>query len=207
MKAADATAGAHSRVALFPLRLVLFPGGLLPLRIFEPRYLRMVGECLRDERPFAVAAIVDGPEAGGVALTARVGALARIIDWEQGDDGLLHLLCEGADRVALGAVDVEHDRLLRADASPLPFGPPHALPDELAWTAGLLAELLQRLGAPFDRLARAPPDADHVANRLVELLPLPLERKQALFETDDAVVRLRRLAGMIDPHGQGVSLA
>ena len=66
------------RVALFPLNVVLFPGGLLSLRIFEPRYLRMVSECLREQRPFAVAAIVAGSEAGGVASTAASGTLAKI---------------------------------------------------------------------------------------------------------------------------------
>ncbi|MDJ0741513.1 MAG: LON peptidase substrate-binding domain-containing protein [Gammaproteobacteria bacterium] len=192
----------RQRVALFPLNLVLFPGGLLPLRIFEPRYQRMVSECLREQQPFAVVSIVDGPEAGGVAATAQTGTLARIIDFERGDDGLLNLLCEGGRRIRVASVQVEHDDLLRADVEHQPDQAPAALPPELAWTAQLLDELLDRVGEPFDRLRVASPSADHVAHRLIELLPIPLAEKQALFDLDDGGQRLRRLAGLINPaHG------
>lgn len=193
------TASASEQVALFPLSVVLFPGGLLPLRIFEPRYLRMVSECLREQAPFAVAAITEGPEAGGVAQTARSGTLVRIIDWEQLDDGLLGLLCEGEQRFALQDVEAERDNLLRARIRRLPTPDPQPLPDDLAWTAELLTQLLERLGPPYDRLAAAPTSADHVAARLTEILPLPLDEKQALFDMPDGIARLRRLAARISP--------
>ncbi len=196
---ADAQPTSVERVALFPLNVVLFPGGLLPLRIFEPRYQRMVAECLREQQPFAVAAIIAGPEAGGVASTATTGTLARIIDWEQGDDGLLNLLCEGEQRVAVEAVEVEQDALLRAEVRRLPAEEPQPLPDDLAWTAELLTELLQRMGQPFERLDDPAPNADHVANRLIELLPIPLTEKQALFDMPGGAQRLRRLAGLLNP--------
>ena len=187
------------RYPLFPLNLVLFPGGLLPLRIFEPRYQRMVSECLRGQQPFVVASIVDGPEAGGVATTAPSGTLARIVDWEQLEDGLLGLLCEGEDMVTLGEVQVEHDSLLRVAVTRRPTLPPQAMPAQFAWMAGLLDELLQRIGPPFDRLSHERPGADQVSARLTELLPLPLAEKQRLFEMPDHVARLRRLAGLINP--------
>ena len=189
--------GGGDRVALFPLNLVLFPGGLLPLRIFEPRYLRMVSECLRRDESFVVAAIIGGPEAGGVASTAGTGTLARIIDWQEEEDGLLGLLCEGEQVCSLGAVRVEHDQLLRAAIVRRPPAEPQALPDELAWMAGLLNDLLKRMGSPFDRLLVCDPSADHVAARLIEVLPLPLAEKQALFEVGDGLDRLRRLSGLI----------
>ncbi len=204
---ADARKNGVERAALFPLNVVLFPGGLLPLRIFEPRYLRMVSECLRGDECFVVAAIVDGPEAGGVASTANSGTLARIVDWEQHDDGLLGLLCEGEQRCTLGRVSVEHDQLLRAEFERLPHDEPRPMPEHLGWMAGLLDELLRRVGPPFDRLASLPPSADQVANRLIELLPLPLAEKQALFDMQDSVARLRRLAGLIDPGRAGASSA
>jgi Lon protease-like protein len=187
------------RYALFPLGVVLFPGGLLPLRIFEPRYQRMVGECLRSDRPFVVAAILDGPEAGGVAMPAATGTLARIIDWEQLDDGLLGLLCEGGQQVAIGATEVESDKLLRASVTTLHAAEERPLPTDLAWTAGLLDELLDRIGAPFDRLKTARPSADHVVNRLTELLPLPLAEKRRLFEIPDGLARLQHLVELITP--------
>ncbi len=188
------------RLALFPLKLVLFPGGLLPLRIFEPRYQRMVSECLRREEPFVVAAITDGgSEAGGAATTAGSGTLARIIDWEQLDDGLLGLLCDGGERVLLGAVESEQDQLLRAEVIRQPVPAVQPLPADLAWTGALLDRLLEQIGDPFDRLRDVEPSADHVAGRLIELMPLPISEKQALFEVDDAVERLRRVAALIQP--------
>lgn len=196
---AEPAAPGVERVALFPLNVVLFPGGLLPLRIFEPRYLRMVSECLRADEPFAVAAILDGPEAGGVASTAGSGTLARIVDWREEEDGLLGLLCEGEQLFSLGEVEVEHDQLLRASIVRRPPVAVQALPADLAWMAGLLNELLQRLGPPLDRLAVPNPSADHVAARLIEVLPLALAEKQALFEMQDAQQRLRRLSGLIHP--------
>jgi Lon protease-like protein len=192
---------ATETVALFPLNVVLFPGGLLPLRIFEPRYLRMVADCLREQRPFGVVAIVDGPEAGGVARTAQSGTLARIIDFEQGDDGLLNLLCEGERRFRVESIEVEHDQLLRAAIVCEPDAIPSTLPADLEWTARLLDEVLERLGEPFARLRTGSPSADHVAHRLIELLPLPLAEKQALFELDDAQQCLRRVAGLIRKEG------
>lgn len=191
---------AHERVAVFPLNVVLFPGGLLPLRIFEPRYLRMVSECLRQSQPFAVATIVDeGPEAGEVAVTAPVATLSRIADWEQGEDGLLHLLCEGEQRCRLHEVEVESDRLLRGSITRLQENMPRPIPHGLDWTERLLREVLEKLGEPYDRLIHGAPSADHVAGRLIELLPLPLAEKRALFELDDSVERLQRLAGLINP--------
>ncbi len=190
---------AVERYALFPLNLVLFPGGLLALRIFEPRYLRMVSECLRQQQPFVVAAIVDGPEAGGVAETASCGTLARIIDWDQLEDGLLGLWCEGEQVVALDGVQIEQDDLLRVAVVRRPELAAQPLPTEFGWMAELLDELLQRIGPPFDRLSLEHPGAEHVSARLTELLPLPLAEKQRLFEMPDHIERLRRLAGFFDP--------
>lgn len=196
----DQGAGPIEHVAVFPLNVVLFPGGLLPLRIFEPRYLRMVSDCMKQAQPFAVATIIDaGPEAGGVAMTAPVATLARIIDWEQGEDGLLGLLCEGEQRCRIYELTVESDQLLRGQVARLQESMPRPVPSDLLWTGQLLREVLEKLGEPYDRLIHGAPSADHVAGRLIELLPLPLNEKRALFELDDGVERLQRLAGLIRP--------
>jgi Lon protease-like protein len=196
---ADAQQSLES-LAVFPLNVVLFPGGLLPLRIFEPRYLRMVSECLKQDAPFVVATIVDGTaDTGGVSMTASVATLARIVDWEQGDDGLLELVCEGEQRCRIYDVEVEPDQLLRGMVARLRENMPRPVPRDLAWTEQLLREVLEKLGKPYDRLIHGAPSADHVAGRLVELLPLPLHEKRALFDMDDSVERLRRLAGLLQP--------
>ena len=102
-------------LALFPLRTVLFPGGALPLRIFEPRYVDMVRDCLRDERPFGVVPILHGPEAGAPADFHPSGVLADIESWDLGDDGLLHLLGEDDhDDDAFERMHHREDQLLTA---------------------------------------------------------------------------------------------
>ena len=136
-------------------------------------------------------------EAGGIASTAQTGTLARIIDWQQEEDGLLGLLCEGEQVFSLEGVSVEHDKLLRAEIVRCPLAEPQPLPEGLSWMAGVLDDLLRQMGAPFERLAVPDPSADHVAARLIEILPLPLVEKQALFDTNGAIERLRRLAGLI----------
>ena len=88
------------QVALFPLNTVLFPGGPLPLRVFEPRYLDMISRCMKEDAPFGVLLIRDGHEAGP-ATTHHVGTLARVTDWYQGSDGLLGITAIGTERFRL----------------------------------------------------------------------------------------------------------
>src|SRR3954462_12375771 len=80
---------------LFPLNTVLFPGGPLPLRIFEARYVDMVRKCMREGAPFGVILIRAGQEAGEVASVANIGTSARVIDFDQMPDGLLGIVCTG----------------------------------------------------------------------------------------------------------------
>ena len=94
---------------------------------------------------------------------------------------------------------VEQDQLLRAEVERRPPVAPQPMPDELSWMAELLDDLLRRMGEPYSRLAVSEPSADHVAARLIELLPLPLAEKQALFEIGDASQRLHRLCGLVRP--------
>ena len=101
----------HATIALFPLNTVLFPGGPLRLRIFEPRYLDMVSRCMREDCGFGVALIVAGREAGGAAQTVEIGTLARIVDFEQLDDGLLGITARGERRFRILHVHQESDGL------------------------------------------------------------------------------------------------
>ena len=97
-------------VPLFPLNAVLFPGGPLPLRIFEPRYLSMVSHCMQTDSPFGVLLIRDGNETG-LSTTHHVGTLARITDWYQGSDGLLGITAIGEERFRLISTTRQDDGL------------------------------------------------------------------------------------------------
>ncbi|MFO8002808.1 LON peptidase substrate-binding domain-containing protein [Thioalkalivibrio sp.] len=182
------------RVPLFPLNTVLFPDGLLPLRIFETRYIDMIRDCLRGgANGFVVVSIRQGHETSAEAQFYAVGTRAEVIDWEQRPDGLLGILASGRERVRILAHERRTDGLLVGDVEPLPQWPALDLPLEYASLAGLLERLLDQLGAPWSHLERRLGDSAWVAGRLAELLPLDQRIKQELLEEDDPLARLQRL--------------
>ncbi|WKB51996.1 LON peptidase substrate-binding domain-containing protein [Eleftheria terrae] len=184
---------------LFPLQSVLFPDGLLGLKVFEARYLDLMGTCLRENRSFGVVALRRGQE---VKLPADaiefepVGCLAELIDVDSTQPGILHVRCRGGRRFraldswqgedGLWTAEVE---LIDHDAAALPTR-------ELLSTATALAQLIQTMkqkeqGAlPFLEPYRFD-DAGWIANRWCEILPIPLAARQKLMELDDPLVRLQ----------------
>lgn len=178
------------KVPLFPLRTVLYPGGPLPLRIFEARYLDMVCTCLKEEHPFGVLLIRHGDETG-LATTFRIGTLAEITDWYQGSDGLLGVTAVGGDRFRLLASERRRNGLYVGDVEVLPEGGHASLPDEYRPLAQILAGVLDDLGRLYQTLDRHYDDAAWVGYRFAEILPISPEQKQSCLETDDPVERLQ----------------
>ena len=173
------------RVPLFPLNTVLFPGGPLPLRVFEPRYLDMISRCMKEDQPFGVVLIREGPEAGGPATTWSVGTLAKVVDWYQGSDGLLGITAVGSERFRLLSAEREADGLNVGEIAVMPPPPPMELPPESSHLAQVLETVLGDLGRLYEDLDRCYDDAVWVAWRFVEILPIDLEQKQAVLENDD----------------------
>lgn len=184
-------------IPLFPLNTVLFPGGPLPLRIFETRYLDMVRRCLREDGDFGVVLIRHGAEAGGPARFCDVGTAARIVDFDRLDDGLLGIACVGVGRFRVIESWRAEDGLNVARVEDLSSGPPAPLPAEHAHLADVLRRVLPELGEAYAHVARDFGDAAWVGHRLAELLPLELPARQALLEMDDPLERLALLAPMI----------
>lgn len=178
------------KVPLFPLRTVLYPGGPLPLRIFEARYLDMVCECLKQETPFGVLLIRHGHEAG-FATTFDVGTLAEISDWYQGSDGLLGITAVGGDRFRLLGSERRANGLYVGEIELLPERGEQALPEEYRPLAQILAGVLDDLGRLYQELDRHYDDAAWVGYRFAEILPISPEEKQSCLETDDPVERLQ----------------
>lgn len=183
---------------LFPLRTVLFPEGLLQLKIFEARYLDMVSERLRTRTPFGVVCLRDGTEARSKApvLLERVGTLARIDEVDSEQAGILRLVCRGTRRFRLLAqASQQADGLWTAPVEllPEPEGPLAPDPAHKA-CVDALAQAIVNLAAqdvhPFGEPHRLD-DAGWVADRWCELLPIPLAARQKLLELDDAPARLR----------------
>ncbi len=185
------------QVPLFPLNTVLFPGGPLPLRIFEPRYLGLVSKCLKNDMPFGVLLIRDGGETGP-ATTHNVGTLARITDWYQGSDGLLGITAIGEQRFRLIASERQDDGLNIGDVEMLDNEPSTPLPEEYQEMAAILAGVLDDLGRLYESLDRHFDDASWVTSRFVEILPIDLEEKQRCLEQSDPVERLQIVRKLLD---------
>jgi hypothetical protein len=185
-------------IPLFPLGTVLFPGGPLPLRIFEARYIDLVRRCMRDGSGFGVVLIREGAEAGGPALTFDVGTYARIVDFSQQPDGLLGVRANGERRFRILERRRARDGLNLADVEWLPDELRQPLPEEFAELAPALDAILTQVGEPYASLERQVDDAAWVAGRLAEVLPIPAAHKQHCLELDDPVERLRFLRPMFE---------
>jgi Lon protease-like protein len=185
-------------IPLFPLSTILFPGGPLPLRIFETRYIDLVRRCLRENSGFGVVMILEGPEADGPATLCGVGTYARIVDFSQQPDGLLGIQALGERRFRIVAQRRARDGLNLADVEWLAPDPVVPLPEEFFDLEPALDHVMQRVGEPYASLERHLDDAAWVAGRLAEILPLSPAHKQHCLELDDPVERLRFLRPLFE---------
>ena len=183
---------------LFPLASVLFPGGPLALRIFEPRYIDMVGRCMRTATGFGVVLLVEGRETGGGAMTtAATGTEAEIVDFNRLDDGLLGLSCLGRERLKILRAWRQEDGLNVAEVEDLPPDPPVAIPESCAHLPEALKRLYPELEPIYRWVKPGWDDAGWIGNRLAELAPLEPTVKQTLLELEDPLERLSYLAPLI----------
>ena len=184
-----------SSLALFPLNIVLFPDGPLPLRIFETRYVDMVRRCLREQQDFGVVLIREGRETGGEeTLTHAVGTCARITDFHQLSDGFLGLSCVGGRRFRIEKRSRQADGLYVGEVAWIDGEPEVPVPPRHARLATLLQNVLPQLGEVYTGMRLRLDDAAWVGCRLAEILPIPLVEKQSYLELEDPIERLDRLA-------------
>ncbi len=186
-----------AEIALFPLNTVLFPGGPLPLRIFETRYTDMVRRCMREQSAFGVVLIRAGVEVGEVASAAEIGTSARIVDFYQLPDRLLGITCLGEKRFRVVSRHRQPDGLNLGTVEWLPEEPKTAVPGEYQHLSDLLRKVLPELGDIYQTVPTHFDDASWVGSRLVEILPISLGDKQACLEMEDPVQRLARLSPLI----------
>jgi len=164
---------------LFPLETVLFPGGALPLKIFEQRYLEMTKVCLRDNLPFGVCLIREGLEVGTAAVPEPVGCLATIEQWEMPHPGMFHLLARGGNRFRIVETRVAANGLLSGSVEILPLPEPCA-PD--ADCVAVLRRVMKQVGPENFPQPVKLDDGAWVAYRLAEMLPMSMAEKQSLLE-------------------------
>ena len=185
------------RIALFPLGTVLFPAGVLPLRIFETRYVDMVRRCMREDSGFGVVLIREGMEAGPVGKVEAVGTWARIVDFGQLPDGLLSIVARGERRFRIVGGDVQKDGLNLGDVEWLPDAPSRLGEDEYPALRATLARVLADLGEDYPVGQPQLDDAQWVAGNLAQLLPAPAEFRQRVLEVDDVRSRLDMLESVL----------
>src|SRR5829696_5675493 len=188
-------APAHpTEIPLFPLGTVLFPGGPLPLRSFEARYIDLVRKCLREGIGFGVVLILDGAEAGrGPPETSAVGTYARIVDFSGEPGGLLGIEARGERRFRIRERRREKDGLNVAEVEWLTEAPAVALPAAFSDLGPALDSVLDQVGEPYSTIERHLDDAAWVGGRLAEILPLSPAHKQHCLELDDPIARLEFL--------------
>lgn len=195
----DTPSSSSFELPLFPLQSVLFPGGLLGLKVFEARYLDLVGECLRERKPFGVVALKKGSEVrgngapGDVALEA-IGCLAELIDVDSPQSGILQVRCRGSHRFETAGSSQQANHLWVAQARLLPDDetvlPSEELVGSAQGLANAIATLKQQGNVPFLEPYRFE-DAGWIANRWCEILPISVAAKQKLMELPDPLVRLK----------------
>ena len=177
-------------IPIFPLGTVLFPDGLLPLRIFEQRYLEMTKVCIRDNAPFGVCLIREGAEVGAPAVPHTVGCTARILRWDVPHLGLFHLVTEGGNIFRVLEQWVSRTGLVSAHIELDEPAPAVALPDAFRPLAQLLETIIGKVGAERFPAPTRLDDAAWVAYRLAESLPLEAALRQQLLEARDPLAAL-----------------
>jgi len=172
------------QIPLFPLGTVLFPDGILPLRIFEPRYLTMIGNCMRNGTGFGVVLISQGREAGIPAKFHKVGTVARIDDFDQLDDGHLGLSCHGEYRFKIISHAIQDDQLITAEVAPVAAEDHSEILPEHAAMSDFVRELYHKeaLKAWAEGMQPQWQNGEWLGCRLCEILPLSMESRQALLE-------------------------
>lgn len=197
-----------TELPLFPLQTVLFPDGLLSLKVFEARYLDLAAACLREQRPFGVVALRKGQEVrrGDEALVLEdIGVVAELLEVDSAQPGILHLRCRGTQRFRIEGTRQQADGLWIGTVELLPedesVPPAEAMLETVRGLANAIASLKGKGVEPFEEPYHFD-SAGWVANRWCEILPIPLAAKQKLMELPDARVRL----GLVDEflRGKGV---
>ncbi len=190
---------------LFPLKTVLFPGGVLPLKIFEQRYLDMAAERFKADQPFGICLLTAGEEVSGTGQEpvafAPIGTLAHTRSWDMPQLGILHLGIQGGQRFQVKSHQAKSDGLILAQVQLIAAEPQPRITEAQEPLAKLLELLMSRIGEERFGSERKFEDASWVSYRLAEILPLRASIKQNMLEVNDCEVRLRVLEQYLKHEG------
>ena len=185
------------KITLFPLNTVLFPGGPLPLRVFEPRYLDMVSQSMKTESPIGVVLIKDGHEVGPAPEVYNTGTITNITYWHKRNDGLLGVTLTATQRFRILDTQVSDSQIMTAEIELIDNIDEVQFDDENKHLAPILEKILEQLDPPFKTIERHIDNAEWVSARLIELLPTDLNVKQALLESNNIVERMAKIESIL----------
>jgi uncharacterized protein len=185
-------------IPLFPLNTVLFPGSVLPLKIFEQRYLDMAAQCMKAGTPFGISLIANGNEVGAAAEPHPVGTLASIGSWEMEQLGILMITALGSRRFRILETRVGSGNLLEGTVELIAESGPTPLPPERERLLPLLRRVVNDLGSERMPEPHRFDEAEWVGYRITEVLPIQNLAKQKLLELEDPVARLEVLERYLD---------
>jgi Lon protease-like protein len=188
-------------IPLFPLKAVLFPGGILPLKIFETRYMDMAKACLKDGSVFGVCLIREGQEVGKPAVPETIGCTARITDWDMEQLGVLQVRTLGEERFRIVGSRDNGKGLLIGDVEMVSADEEMVVPVEFQGCAELVRKVIENVGDQAFAKPYRYEDAGWVGFRLAEFLPIKLAAKQKLMELSDPLARLEVLAQFLTQKG------
>ena len=180
---------------IFPLRTMLFPDSRLPLRIFEPRYIDMVSKCMKDSLEFGVILSRESNDPK-MFETYNIGTMAKIIDWEQGNDGLLGITTIGTNKFKLLGMNKQEDGLNIGDVEIIEREGDFKPTENFSNLVSLLKAILDDINLYNDDEKKFE-SASWVSFRFAEILPLKPEDKQKCLEIDDPIIRLNYLEPLI----------
>ncbi|MHB1245585.1 MAG: LON peptidase substrate-binding domain-containing protein [Sulfuriferula sp.] len=187
-------------IPIFTLNTVLYPDSLLPLKIFEQRYMDMAKACMKDQLPFGVCLIQSGEETGVPATPHDVGTLARIISWDMPQLGILHITAQGEQRFLIESSQAGTNGLVSAQVNLISQEASQPVPPEFSACQNVLRHIIEELGeSHFTPLQMD--DAAWVGFRLAEVLPIKSSAKQDLLEMNDSLMRLKILLGFLKHQG------
>ncbi|MES2364452.1 MAG: LON peptidase substrate-binding domain-containing protein [Pseudomonadota bacterium] len=187
-------------IPIFTLNTVLYPDSLLPLKVFEQRYMDMAKACMKDQLPFGVCLIQSGEETGAPATPHDVGTLARITSWDMPQLGILQITARGEQRFLIESSQVGTNGLVSAQVNLISQEATQAVPPDYAACQNVLRHIIEELGeSHFTPLQMD--NATWVGFRLAEVLPIKPSAKQDLLEMNDSLMRLKILLGFLKHQG------
>jgi Lon protease-like protein len=184
-------------IPIFPLNTVLYPEGMLQLKIFEQRYLDMTKACLRDASGFGVCRIAEGSEVGLPAVPVSVGCTASIEEWEMPHLGVFHLNTRGRQPFRIVGQMEQRNGLIQAEIEFLEDLHGELNVDAFAFCRRVLEQVVNRIGTEYFFPPAEYENPRWVSYRLAEVLPLEASEKQALLETRADAERIARLYALL----------